>query len=217
MITTRRSRRHPQFCQYRFSASSRRPSACCPIFLAKDANTGEFYAARAVRFQGKGSCWSTVRTDGKAAFRPLDLIRQELLRVGREYRDRPVPVRVSGPARPFASSTRTASPPTRCATSSGPSARSSAATATKAFIQEMLSLKLVEPIDISLSFDDGEELTLDGLYTVSREALMDLDDATVLRLYRNWYIQAAWCMAFSLDLRPRCSPEAPQRAAWRGA
>ena len=42
---------------------------------------------------------------------------------------------------------------------------------TRDFIRELLALKLIEPIDISLAFDDGQKIQLDGLYTVSRDAL----------------------------------------------
>lgn len=53
------------------------------------------------------------------------------------------------------------------------------------FLERMLGLKLIEPIDLSFNFDDGERLALEGLYTISRDALADLDDATVLDLFRQ--------------------------------
>ena len=70
--------------------------------------------------------------------------------------------------------------------------------ATGAFIADMLRLKLIEPIDVSLQFDDGRKLTLDGLYTISRDALNDLPDADVLALFRGGYLHAAMAMTFSL-------------------
>jgi len=60
-----------------------------------------------------------------------------------------------------------------------------AITPTNAFIARLLSLKLVEPIDLSFSFDDGERLTVEGLYTISRDALAELDDNVVLELFRS--------------------------------
>lgn len=69
---------------------------------------------------------------------------------------------------------------------------------TDAFIRALLELKLIEPIDISLSFDDGEKLTLQGLYTVSMDSLHALDDADVMRLFRKGYLQLAYIMAQSL-------------------
>jgi len=70
---------------------------------------------------------------------------------------------------------------------------------TRAFIGELLRLRLVEPLDISLTFDDGKRLDLDGLYTVSRDGLNDLPDVEIAALFRKGYLQAAMCMTFSLN------------------
>jgi len=69
---------------------------------------------------------------------------------------------------------------------------------TKAFIAAVSDLKLVEPIDVSLTFDDGERLTLQGLYTVSLDRLRDVDDAAALRLFRSGHLQFAYAMNASL-------------------
>ena len=69
---------------------------------------------------------------------------------------------------------------------------------TNAFIAELTGLKLLEPIDISLAFKDGERLTLQGLYTVSLDRLRDLEDAEVIRLFRAGHLQLAYTMIGSL-------------------
>jgi hypothetical protein len=56
---------------------------------------------------------------------------------------------------------------------------------TEQFLKRLLALKLVEPIDLSFSFDDGERLVLEGLYTISRDALAELDDVAVIGLFRQ--------------------------------
>lgn len=71
--------------------------------------------------------------------------------------------------------------------------------ATDAFIRALVELRTVEPIDISLRFDDGEKISLQGLYTVSLDALHALDDAQALRLFRAGYMQLAYMMAGSLN------------------
>jgi len=71
--------------------------------------------------------------------------------------------------------------------------------ATRAFIGELLRLKLIEPIDISMTFDDGQSLTLDGLYTVSRDSLNELHDSDIISLFRSGYLQAALCAIQSLN------------------
>ena len=68
---------------------------------------------------------------------------------------------------------------------------------TNSFIAALAGLMLIEPIDISLNFS-GERLTLQGLYTVSLDRLRDLDDSTVVRLFREGHLQLAYAMAGSL-------------------
>jgi len=70
---------------------------------------------------------------------------------------------------------------------------------TDRFIQRCLALKLIEPIDLSFRFDDGERLTLDGLYIISRDGVSALDDATALDLFRQGYLQLAYTIIGSLQ------------------
>ena len=197
LMITRDAVDHPNFVNV-FLNEFPAASACCPLFLAKDANTGEFYAAALFGFKQRELLVDGADT-GKAAFHPLDLVRQGFFASDDNIAIDPSSPRFGPGAtvRLFDEDGQPSAALRNIQRAIGEVIAGRAAT--RAFIQEMLTLKLVEPIDITLSFDDGEKLTLDGLYTVSREALMDLDDATVLRLYRNWYIQAAWCMAFSLN------------------
>jgi len=69
---------------------------------------------------------------------------------------------------------------------------------TKGFIHTLADLKLIEPIDISLAFDDGERPTLQGLYTVSLDRLREVDDTVAMRLFRAGHLQLAYTMAASL-------------------
>ncbi|CUS44930.1 SapC-like S-layer protein [hydrothermal vent metagenome] len=70
---------------------------------------------------------------------------------------------------------------------------------TRAFIRTMLDLKLGEPVDISVSFDDGVRRSVEGAYTINRDALADLDDAQVVDLFRRGYLHAASLMIGSLN------------------
>jgi hypothetical protein len=71
--------------------------------------------------------------------------------------------------------------------------------ATDEFISTLLDLKLIEPIDVSLKFDDGENLQLQGLYTVSLDRLHALEDADTLRLFRKGYLHLIYIMSQSLQ------------------
>ncbi|SFN81022.1 SapC family protein [Sphingomonas sp. OK281] len=69
---------------------------------------------------------------------------------------------------------------------------------TDAFIQRLLAHRLLEPIDVTMDFDDGEHLRLDGLYTISLDALHALPDATVLALFRSGDLQLAYAQTGSV-------------------
>lgn len=71
-----------------------------------------------------------------------------------------------------------------------------------AFIRPLLDLRLIEPIDISLGFDDGERIRLEGLYSIGRDGLAELDDAAALRLFRAGHLQLACIMIESLNQIP---------------
>ena len=84
---------------------------------------------------------------------------------------------------------------------------------TDAFIQILLEHRLVEPIDITLSFDDGEKFHLEGLYTVSLDAIAELDDAAALSLFRRGHLQLAYTMAGSLRQIPVLANRRNERLA----
>ncbi len=69
---------------------------------------------------------------------------------------------------------------------------------TDALIARFLEHKLIEPIDISLSFDNGETLRLDGLYTVSLDRLHALPDESVLTMFRRGDLQLAYAQSTSV-------------------
>src|SRR5262249_980688 len=60
---------------------------------------------------------------------------------------------------------------------------------TKVFVAKLLELRLVVPLSIDLSFDDGTRRELDGLYGIDQEALRALPDASVVELLRRGYLQ----------------------------
>ena len=67
-----------------------------------------------------------------------------------------------------------------------------------AFIQTVLALRLVEPVDINLWFDDGRSMSLGGLYIASLDALAKLGNGVVLDLLRRGYLQLTYAMPGSL-------------------
>ncbi len=70
---------------------------------------------------------------------------------------------------------------------------------TRLFVETFLRLALIEPIDLSLTFDDGRTITLDGLYTISRDTLAQLAAADVAALHGSGALRLAYTMTNSLD------------------
>jgi hypothetical protein len=76
------------------------------------------------------------------------------------------------------------------------------AEATQLFIARLLELKLIEPIELELEFDDGTMRSCVGLYTINQEVLARLPDAEVLELFRRGYLRLMHLMIASLKQVP---------------
>lgn len=171
-------------------------AACCPIVLAKDPETGRFYLGAMFGFK-PGENLVADDPGASRAFRPLDLERQgffisdENIAVDLEH---PRLSEVEGD--PLFDGHQPAEALRRIQHALGLLA--TGIQETDAFIQTLVELRLVEPIDISLRFDDGEKLQLANLYTVSLDSIGELDDSAALSLLRNGYLQLAYSIAGSL-------------------
>ena len=73
---------------------------------------------------------------------------------------------------------------------------------TKLFIARLLELKLIEPVDVEVEFDDGTMRRCVGLYTVDQEVLSRLPDAVVVELFRRGYLRLIDYMIASLKQVP---------------
>ena len=172
-------------------------AATCPILFSKSPETGQFYAGAMFGFRPEEP--SLTAEDG---FVPHDIERQGFFVDGEDIAvdlDHP---RISetageplldGEGQPTVHLRGIQRALGQLALGREP---------TEALISALLDLKLVEPIDVSLRFDDGETLRLEGLYTVSRDRLHELDDADALRLFRDGHLQLAHIMTASLQQIP---------------
>lgn len=173
-------------------------AAVCPIFFAKDNTTGEFYAGAMFGFRA-GELLIEGADRGKAPFQPLELQRQ-----GFFISDENIAIDSDHPRFGEGASILLFEEDGQPSEAMRGIQRAlgqlkAGVDATRLFIRELLDLKLIEPIDINLRFDDGENLQLEGLYTVSRDGLSELDDTQVLKLFRSGHLQAAHCMTFSIN------------------
>lgn len=155
-----------------------------PILFCKNADTGEFYAGAMLGLQ-PGQNLVRGEPDGDHANRLNDVVREgfyisdEAIAIDPQH-----PRFGTGYGTPVFETDGSASPALRGIQRALGQLHSGIAP-TNAFIARLLSLKLVEPIDLTFTFDDGERLSVEGLYTVSRDSLAELPDEVVLELFRS--------------------------------
>jgi hypothetical protein len=69
---------------------------------------------------------------------------------------------------------------------------------TRAFVARLLELKLIEPINLEVEFDDGSKRDGTGLYAIDQIAMAALGDAAVVELHRRGYLRLIDFMIASL-------------------
>lgn len=171
-------------------------AARCPILITKDASTGNFYIGAMLGFKPGQCLLPTV--EERAGFQPLNFRRDGFFISGEQ-----IAIDVN--------SSRFSQTDGQPLFDEGgqPSAElrqiqrllgqvQESLKQTDAFIATLARLKLIEPIEVSLSFDDGEQLNLQGLYTVSMDSLRALSDADVLALFKSGDLQRIYVMNASL-------------------
>ncbi len=173
-----------------------------PILLSKDAETGAFYCGAMLGFDAGENLFLDEDGRGRDAYRPLNLQRGPFYTAGSE-----LAIDLDSP--------RLAAPDGQLLfeESGEPSAYLQSIMAlmrelrpglerTKAFIETLLTLKLVAPLDIDVAFDDGTRRDVTGLYTIDQEVLRALPDATVVSLFRRGYLHLISLMIGSLKQVP---------------
>jgi len=171
-------------------------ATCCPILFSKDTTDGRFFAGAMFGFKPGENLVGGV--DERGGFDPLMLRRDGFFISGEQVaidRDHGRFSETDGDA--LFDDTQAPTPALR-AVQRALGEIHSGLEQTRAFTAAVADLRLIEPIDISLTFDDGERLSLQGLYTVSLDRLRDVDDATALRLFRAGHLQLAYTMAGTL-------------------
>lgn len=182
-----------------------------PIFFSKDAQTGSFYCGAML---GIDEGENLFLTEGRSfdAYRPMNLQRGPFYTAGGDIAidlDHP---RVGengqalfeddGRPSPYLSSVinlfRDLKP---------------GLDQTKVFVETLLAMKLIEPVDISLAFDDGSKRQLEGLYTINRDRLKKLADDKIVELFHRGYLQAIYLMIASLKQVPVLAQKKNSRLA----
>ena len=66
------------------------------------------------------------------------------------------------------------------------------------FIEFLTSLNLIEPFQLSLTFGDGSQKTLEGLYTINENVLNELEPQSIAELHANGFLQHIYMMLASI-------------------
>jgi hypothetical protein len=185
-------------------------ATCCPILFTKDTTDGRFFAGAMFGFRPGENLVGGIEERG--GFDPLMLRREGYFTAGQQIaidRDHarfgetdgePLFDDAGAPAAALRAVQRVLGE------------IHAGMEQTQAFIAAMSELRLIEPIDVSLTFADGERLSLQGLYTVSLDRLRDVDDAAALRLFRSGQLQLAYLMTASLRHLGRLAQRRNRRA-----
>ena len=170
-----------------------------PILLTKDQNTGAFFAGAMLGFDEGENLFLDER--GMETYRPLNLQRGPFFTAGTEVAIDLDSPRLEAGGKPLFTEQ---GEPTQYLQSIMALFRDlkPGLEMTKTFVESLVGLKLVEPIDIDLAFDDGSKRKLTGLYTVNQQVLSALPDATVVDLFRKGYLQLINLMMASLKQVP---------------
>lgn len=187
-------------------------ASLCPIFLTKLPQTGDFYVGAMLGFKPEEPVL-VDNAERSGLFEPLDWTRRGFYLSGEDVAVNVNDPRFSDPdGEPMFE--RDGRPTQPLGTMIRNLGRLQAGLDwTGKFIDAMLQHRLVEPIDVSLDFDDGERLNLAGLYTISLDSLGELDDAAALSLFRAGQLQAAYIMSQSLRQVARLARRRNQRLA----
>lgn len=176
-------------------------AARCPIFFAKDGETGAFYCGAMLGFE-EGENLFLKEGGGFEGHRPLNLQRDPFYAAGAELAIDLDSPRVGAPDGE-ALFTEAGEPTAYLQSVMGTFRElKPGVERTKIFIATLLELKLVEPVDINVSFDDGTQRDLVGLYAVNQAALAALPDASVLDLFRRGYLYLIHLMIASMKQIP---------------
>lgn len=169
-----------------------------PIFFAKDAETGAFYCGAML---GIDEGENLFLEEGRNVYRPLNLQRMPFYTAGSDIAiDLDHPRVTAGGLALFEDDGRPSAYLNNIVNlfrDLRPGLEQS-----KVFAETLLELKLIEPVDITLGFDDGSKRQLDGLYTINPDRLKKLEDAKIVDLFRRGYLQAVYLMIASLKQVP---------------
>jgi hypothetical protein len=187
-----------------------------PVLFSKDSDTGAFFCGAMLGID-EGENLFLKEGKGHEGYRPLNLQRAPFFVSGDELAIDLDHLRIStdkgqslfdenGEPTPYLESIKAAFQQLKPGNEMN-----------KRFIETLLKLNLLEPVDISLGFDDGSKRNLADLYTLNQEVLRKLPDVSVLDLFRRGYLQLIYLLIASLKQIPVLAQKKNDRFLLRDA
>ena len=69
---------------------------------------------------------------------------------------------------------------------------------TQRFIQKVVELELLDAIQIRLTYKDGQQRNVTGMYSINEKRLMELPEEKVLELHKQGFLGALYAVMMSL-------------------
>ena len=171
-------------------------AAACPLFFSKHRDTGAFYPGAALGFSPDD--YLIDMPDDRPAFESAEAIREGFYATDDHISiDATHPRFAARDGAPIFEADGTPALALRRVQNALRTLIDGTPEADR-FIAALLVHRLIEPVDIDLRFDDGERLSLQGLFTVSLDGLHRLDHAALLSLFNAGHLQLAYAMIGSL-------------------
>ncbi len=172
-----------------------------PILFSKDADTGAFFCGAMLGID-EGENLFLKEGKGHEGYRPLNLQRAPFFVSGDELAIDLDHARVGGETGHALFNDRGEPTPYLESIKETFQQLKPGIEMTKRFIETLLKLNLLEPVDIVLGFDDGSKRNLVDLYTVNQDLLRQLPDASVIELFRRGYLHLIYLAIASLKQIP---------------
>ena len=172
-----------------------------PVLFSKDSDTGAFFCGAMLGID-EGENLFLKDGGGHEGYRPLNLQRAPFFVVGEDLAIDLEHARIAAHAGHALFNEKGEPTPYLESIKAAFQQLKPGIEMTRRFTESLLNLKLLEPVDIALGFDDGSKRNLVDLYTVNQEVLRQLPDASVVELFRRGYLQLIYLLIASLKQIP---------------
>lgn len=177
-----------------------------PIVISKHAETGQFKLSALLGFY-EGECLFIDNGEWQSVYVPLQLQRQPFFLAQQDAGGEQASVMIDtshpaidksgGLGAPIFQETGEASALLADATAAM-QALMAGEPETQQFLETLNALTLIEPMQLQMSFEAGDEVTLNGLYTINEPALRALGDSDFLSLRQAGYLPFIYTISASL-------------------